>query len=185
MDYEVEMKFRCETWDALESRIRQLPATKAASQEQRDTYFAHPQRDFAQTDEAFRIRSVDGANRLTYKGPKIDASSKTRHEIEVSFAEGAETRGKMIAILLSLGFREVLTVVKHRRLYRVRWEDRDIELAMDSVADLGQFVELETMSPQSDWPSAKDSVARLAAHLQLTASERRSYLELVLESRAR
>jgi adenylate cyclase class 2 len=182
MDYEVEMKFRCEDWDALERRIRQLPAASAGSLEQRDTYFAHPQRDFAQTDEAFRIRSFGEASRVTYKGPKVDASSKTRRELEVALGEGADTRGKMTAMLLCLGFREVLTVVKHRRLYRLRWEDRDIELAMDTVADLGEFVELETIASQSDWQAAKDSIARLAAHLQWTSAERRSYLELLLEA---
>jgi adenylate cyclase class 2 len=185
LDIEVEMKFRCHHEEEIESRIRQLPAAEAGSGEQHDTYFAHPQRDFAETDEAFRIRSVGPANRLTYKGPKIDATTKTRPEIEVALGEGVESRGKMAAMLLSLGFREVLTVVKHRRLYRLCWEDRDMELAMDTVADLGQFIELETIAPESDWQAAKESLGRLAVHLQLTSSERRSYIELLLEARAR
>ena len=106
-------------------------------------------------------------------------------EIEVALGEGAETRGKMSAMLLSLGFRQVLTVVKHRRLYRSRWEDRDVDLVLDTVIDLGQFVELESMATPSDWQAAKDSLGRLAEHLQLNSSERRSYLELMLEARAR
>ena len=50
--------------------------------EQVDTYFSHPARDFAATDEALRIRSIDQENFVTYKGPKLDATTKTRREID-------------------------------------------------------------------------------------------------------
>ncbi len=184
MDYEVELKFRRGADDGLEDRIRQLGAEPSAPKEQRDAYFAHPVRDFAKTDEAFRIRSEGENNRLTYKGPKVDEETKTRQEVEVAFAAGAEARRQMAGMLSTLGFREIMTVTKHRRSCRLDWEGRPVEVMLDCVEPLGQFVELETISPESDWQSARDSLKRLAAHLQLQTAERRSYLELLLEENA-
>ena len=56
MHYEVEMKFPVAEMAGLESKLARLGATVAASQTEVDTYFAHPSRDFARTDEALRIR---------------------------------------------------------------------------------------------------------------------------------
>jgi len=180
MDYEVELKFRRDAEDGLEDRIRQFGAELSAPREQRDAYFAHPVRDFGKTDEAFRIRSEGESNCLTYKGPKVDEETKTRQEVEVAFAAGAEARRQMAGMLSALGFREVLTVAKQRRSCCLNWEERPVEVVLDRVEPLGRFVELETISPESDWQSARDSLKRLAAHLGLSAEERRSYLELLL-----
>jgi len=183
MDYEVELKFRRRPGDGLEERFRRIGAVPAPPIGQRDAYFVHPVRDFAQTDEAFRIRSEGQQNRLTYKGPKVDRETKTRQELEITFAEGTEARRQMTAMLEALGFRENLTVVKHRRSCRIEWESRDVELVLDTVQQLGEFVELETVAPEAEWEAARDSLQRLAEHLDLQASERRSYLELLLEAR--
>ncbi len=180
MDYEVELKFRREADDRLEDRIRQLGTELSAPREQRDAYFAHPVRDFGETDEAFRIRSEGECNYLTYKGPKADGETKTRQEVEIAFAAGAEARCQMAGMLSALGFREILTVTKQRRTCRLTWEERPVEVMLDRVEPLGRFVELETISPESDWQSARDSLKRLAEHLRLSAAERRSYLELLL-----
>jgi adenylate cyclase class 2 len=141
----------------------------------------HQVRDFGQTDEAFRIRSEDEQNRLTYKGPKIDRETKTRQELEIEFSPGADARRRMTVMLESLGFRENLTVIKRRRPYRLEWESREVHIVLDTVARLGEFVELETIASESEWQAARDLLQRLSAQLQLQSSERRSYLELLLE----
>ncbi len=181
MNYEVELKFRRDADDGLGDRIRQLGTEPSAPRQQRDAYFAHPVRDFGNTDEGFRIRSEGENNHLTYKGPKVDEETKTRQEVEVAFAAGADARHQMAGMLSALGFREILTVTKQRRSCRLDWEDRPVELVLDTVEPLGQFVELETISPESGWQAARDSLKRLAVHLRLSVAERRSYLELLLE----
>ena len=55
-----------------------------------DHYFNAPDRDFARTDEAFRLRRIGAANFVTYKGPKRDAQRKMRTEIEVPLPDGDE-----------------------------------------------------------------------------------------------
>ena len=180
MEYEVELKFRRRASDGLEERIRALDVDSAPPIEQRDAYFVHPVRDFRQTDEAFRIRSEGAHNRLTYKGPRLDRQTKTRQELEIEFSSGATSREEMVTMLLALGFRESRTVVKRRRTCRLEWENREVQLAFDLVEGLGEFVELEMMACESDWPAARDSLQRLAAHLGLSDAERRSYLELLV-----
>ncbi len=182
MDYEVELKFRLTSAGDVLARLEGLGVTVGPPVEQRDSYFNHPSRDFAQTDEAFRIRSVGDENRLTYKGPKVDTQTKTRQENEVSIAAGQAACEQIAAMLMSLGFRQVRTVIKHRRIGHLRWEDWTVEVALDDVPPVGQFIELESIADESNWQAARDSLLRFADQLQLTEPERRSYLQLVLES---
>ena len=86
MRYEVEQKFPVADMRAIREGLAALGAEVAAPQEEVDLYFAHPVRDFAATDEALRLRQKGPQNRITYKGPKIDTTTKTRREIELPLA---------------------------------------------------------------------------------------------------
>ena len=93
MTIEVEQKFRVADTEGVRKKLVALGATFHEPIRQVDLYFAHPQRDFAQTDEALRLRQVGSENYMTYKGPKLDQNTKTRHEIEVGLAAGALAAG--------------------------------------------------------------------------------------------
>ncbi|NLF07386.1 MAG: CYTH domain-containing protein, partial [Pirellulaceae bacterium] len=56
MRYEVELKYPVSDIVAVEAQLTVLGASISAGQVEVDVYFAHPARDFAQTDEALRIR---------------------------------------------------------------------------------------------------------------------------------
>jgi len=58
-----------------------------------------------------------------------------------------------------------------------------IEVSLDEVEELGTFVELELVAGASRIESAKALLAELAGRLGLAESERRGYLELLLERR--
>ena len=90
MKYEVEQKFPVGDLAGVEARLSALGAAVSEPREEVDLYFAHPARDFAATDEALRIRRVGESNCITYKGPKIDRTTKTRREIELAIPSGAE-----------------------------------------------------------------------------------------------
>src|SRR6266849_2562959 len=96
---EVEMKFPIGDFAAVESQLARAEAQQICTRQDIDQYFNAPDRDFARTDEALRIRSIDSANFVTYKGPKRDAHTKTRMEIEVRLAEGAETAQAFAGLL--------------------------------------------------------------------------------------
>jgi adenylate cyclase, class 2 len=182
MNYEVELKYRIGETTTLAALLAGLEGTPGKVEEHRDTYFNHPARDFAQTDEAFRIRSIGEDNRLTYKGPLVDKQTKTRQEVEIGCEAGPAGREKLRTTLLALGFREVHTVIKRRTPYHLDWQGRDVETTLDEVEGLGTFVELETIAAADHWESARDSLLQLADQLGLENSERRSYLQLLLEA---
>jgi adenylate cyclase class 2 len=177
--YEVELKVAADH-EAVRDRLEALGAAPAGAVEQADTYFQHPARDFADTDEALRVRreTADGetVSRVTYKGPLVEADSKTREELET--AVGDHTT--MEAILEELGFEAVATVQKHRE----RFEHGEYTVTLDTVAGLGEFVEVETQAAAVD-PAREGAVALLRA-LALDPDDqiRTSYLGLLLAETA-
>jgi adenylate cyclase class IV len=72
-------------------------------------------------------------------------------------------------------------VRKSRRSGTCQWEHREVLVAVDRVEGLGDFVELELAAQETDIESAGKVLASLAGHLSLGPSERRSYLELLME----
>ncbi len=185
--YEVEMKFPAGDPAGLEQKLVGLAARFGDSVEQIDRYFTHPARDFAKTDEALRLRRVGGDVAITWKGPRIDTATKTRREIELPLAAvgpaGSRTIQEWTELLESLGFRQVMEVAKRRRPARVPWHGSDVDVAIDSVAGLGEFVELELQARQGEVPQARSVIESLAAELACGEQERRSYLELLLAKR--
>jgi adenylate cyclase class 2 len=186
--YEVEQKFRVTDPVAIEGRLVALAARFREPVEQVDRYFAHPCRDFARTDEALRLRRVGDDVAVTWKGPRIDSATKTRREMELGLAAvpplpGGLRGGQAILdcwteLLEALGFRRVRDVAKRRRTARVPWQGTEVEVALDSVAGLGEFVELELQASQGEVPQAIACIESLARELGCEGSERRSYLEL-------
>src|SRR5512135_2367010 len=107
MSFEVEVKYRLVDHDHLVQRLAQMGAVAGEVVDQEDIYLSHPSRDFAQTNEAFRIRRLGAENRITYKGPRHSGPTKTREEIEIPFAEGDEQARRLLRLLENLGFRPV------------------------------------------------------------------------------
>jgi adenylate cyclase class 2 len=181
---EIEQKYRVADHAPIEAALAQLGATISEPSVQVDCYYAHPQRNFAQTDEAFRIRAVGAENYLTYKGPKLDATTKSRVEHEVRFADGPDALAALGEILRNLSFTPASIVRKTRRTAELTRDGFAVQVALDDVRKLGTFVELEiAISDDAQADAAKTTLAQLAADLGLTDVERRSYLELVLASR--
>lgn len=184
MQYEVEQKHRVTDMRALLERLAERGVEIGPAVEQADRYFAHPCRDFARTDEALRIRTVDSESFVTFKGPKIDTTTKTRHELELPL-EASDTGGEKFAELLqALGFKPALVVRKHRRKFHIASGGREVEGVIDEVDGIGTFVELELISDDAKLEGTKRVISSLASELQLGPTERRSYLEMLLEKGA-
>jgi adenylate cyclase class 2 len=190
--YEVELKYRVADGRAIEDRLAGLGACWHGTTEQVDRYFNHPSRDFAVTDEALRLRSTAAGVAITWKGPRLDATAKTRREIELPLALAAvpaaaeassaipATLDRWTELLEALGFRRVREVAKRRRLATVAWEGAAIEVALDHVAGLGDFVELELQAEFAGIAVAAARIESLARELGCANPERRSYLEMLL-----
>ena len=182
MGYEVEMKFRGADHADLARLLDELGAEAGPEIDQEDVYLAHPARDFAQTNEALRLRHDGSENRVTYKGPKLGGPTKTREEVEVTLASGPEALARMTLVFEILGFRRVATVHKTRRVFHLTRGGRTLEIGLDGAEGLGSFAEVEALAAgPDDLPAAQEAVQDLARELGLADVEPRSYLRMVLE----
>ncbi len=181
MPIEVEQKFPVADLEAMVARLTTLGATLGPLRVEEDRYYRHPARDFARTDEALRLRRIGAARWITYKGPKLDATTKTRREIELPLPAESAGRETWEDLLEALGFTPVAVVRKTRRKASLFLSGRLIEVSLDEVDQVGTFVELEAVTDAGQIESAKGSLAALAQQLGLGGGERRSYLEMLLE----
>ena len=169
---EVEVKSRIDLSHAREV-LEGLDAKFLETEEHFDIYYNAPHRDFAKTDEALRIRSVNDRQVLTYKGKKLDDTTKSREEIQTNVeAEAA------IQILERLGFKETARVQKLRDVFKIG----DITICLDEVDSLGQFIEFEIIS-DADMEESKKRIFVMMEKFGLKPEDsiRKSYLELVME----
>jgi adenylate cyclase class 2 len=187
--FEVEIKVPADV-DAVRDRLRDAGAERVDARRQRDEYYDAPHRDFAETDEALRVRHEtplsDGTGseevpaaaettKIAYKGPLLDEVSKTRaeHETEVVDAEAAA------GVLRGLGFDLAATVEKRREF----WTYDGFTVTLDAVDGLGEFVEIErAVDDESDIEAARDDALDALDALGLDEDEqvRTSYLGLLL-----
>ena len=188
ISYEVEMKIPIPDEESIESVLLKLGAKKTNIETQTDVYFDHPCRSFEQTDEALRIRSrgkitkyeespsiPDQKTEMTYKGPKLDSTTKTRLEISLGIADIASAK----TILVQLGFRNVATIRKQRSFFLLE----DTVISIDSVEHVGLFLELErVVESEEQIPSARELIFDQLEKLGLDSKDsiRESYLELFL-----
>jgi adenylate cyclase class 2 len=178
--YEVELKVATEH-PPVREQLKSLGADRQQRVEQADTYYDAPHRDFAETDEAIRIRSqqdmADGGTttKITYKGPLVETESKTRKEYETV----VRSRDAVEGILEGLGFSPAFTVNKKRTFYKVN----EYKVMLDEVTDLGTFVEIETEA--KDIEPAREGAISLLRDLGLDPTQqlRTSYLGLLLNTR--
>ena len=185
--YEVEVKVEA-AHGPVRARLADLNAESLGAVRQRDTYYDHPTRSFADSDEALRLREestggeADGPEvdapattaTLTYKGPLVDDVSKTREEVETGVADPESAD----AILRAVGFEAAAEVEKERERFAVG----DYVVALDAVADLGEFVEVEAEGEAADVDALREGAFDLCRRLGLDPDEstRASYLALLL-----
>lgn len=195
--YEVEIKVPAALAD-VRGRLRVAGAERTDARRQRDVYYDAPHRDFAETDEALRVRhetaladgigspeAAGGMTKLTYKGPLLDAGSKSREEHETTVGDADAAAG----ILDGLGFEPAAEVTKRREF----WAFEGFTVTLDAVDELGtgensgEFVEIEReVDEEAAIPEAREAAGVALDRLGLDAADqiRTSYLGLVLAERA-
>ena len=186
--FEVEIKFRVGNVDLAELE-RQLQRHFGGSEfgeqvTESDFFFQHPCRNFEQTDECLRLRHrtfSEGTSQysLTYKGPKIDTSTKTRREIEILITEPEQWENLFIA----LGFCKSASVRKFRRRMELTVEHRRVDIVLDTLPDLPEsdrfFIEMETRATEEEIEACRSLILGIADQLGLSEPIRDSYLKLV------
>jgi len=182
---EIEMKFPVADFAAVRQSLQSWPARADDAVAEADHYFNAPDRDFARTDEALRLRRIGSANAVTYKGPKQPGATKTRTEIEVALEAGDEAAEEFCRLLTHLGYRPVAIVRKRRLVFHFETGGFALQTCLDEVEQVGHFVEVEIVAPEEKKTQAQEVLLQVAASLGLKDAERRSYLELLLKERNR
>ena len=190
---EVEIKVAISNPDSLKENLKKLNGKYIISLDHEDTYFNMPRklRNFKKTDEALRLRKSIEFNKynkenttlirafITYKGKRIDQTTKTREEIEVEI----KNLEKMKKLFENLGFREIFTVKKERELYEFNFKNEKIEVLIDFLPILNQnFMEAEVIvESKKEVPLVKEKVFEFLKKFGIskTDSIRESYLELI------
>lgn len=180
---EIEMKFAVADFGPIEDQLRSWGAHPNEAIDEADQYFNAPDRDFRQTDEAFRLRRIGDLNRLTYKGPKQPGLAKTRPEIEIPLGDGPVVAQDFFRMAVLLGYRPALEVRKRRRAFAFQRNGFDLEACLDDVEEVGRYVELEILAPQEKKDEAEHVLVALAKALGLGEQERRSYLAMLTANR--
>jgi adenylate cyclase, class 2 len=137
---EVEQKFHLRNHTELRNRLEEEGAERLGTEHQIDVYYNAPHRDFLaeqNISEWLRLRDEGTKASITYKRwLPLTAKVKTHcdeYESEISDIEA------MRKLLSALDFTELITVDKNRE----EWFLDDVVIALDTVKDLGSFVEFE------------------------------------------
>jgi adenylate cyclase class 2 len=185
--YEVEVKFPLINKKAMRQTIIEAGGVALNSEYQEDIYYDHPCRFFSDTDESIRVRyrtrtegptiteSGHAPVELTYKGPKIDKMTKTRIEYTVNLDK--TDLDSMNQILLNTGFKYVAKIVKNREFFNIR----GITASLDTVADVGDYIEFELIAYGKDkMETARERILKIASTFGLDEKDtvRESYLEI-------
>ena len=186
--FEVEIKFRVENVSELERKLQQIGGTAFSEPVmESDSFFLHPSRNFVETDECLRLRNRilpvgTSEHSLTYKGPKIDTSTKTRKEIEIPITEPERWE----SLLTALGFHQSASVQKIRRRQGLIVNNRHVEIVLDTLPALPEanrlFLEIETLAPAEELEVCRSLILGIAEQLELGTPVQDSYLKLVQDT---
>lgn len=142
--YEIEIKLPVKNSQEVLDILKDIGFMVKKEIQEEDTYFNSEYRNIKERDEALRIRKSRDCDigeqkvQINFKGPKIDAVSMSRMELETEVQDG-ETMEK---ILTYLGFLPVASVCKVRKYLT----HREMTACVDRVEGLGEFLELEVVA---------------------------------------
>ncbi len=170
---EVELKYPVSDLAPIRTLLCEWNARPCGRQHERDVYYNAPHRDFAETDEALRVRYAGEKCIVTYKGPKIELKgTKAREEYNVQVDPGAACE----EIFSRVGFRPTAEVNKRREVFELG----DATVTLDEVEGLGTFIEIEVLAEENA-DEAADRVHALAKKLGVEGEPLyTSYLEMIL-----
>jgi adenylate cyclase class 2 len=140
---EIELKFQLLNPDAVASFLSSNAKFRYKSF-QHDVYYDAPHRDFLENEdnisEWLRIRIEKDRAQINYKDWQPHDKSVKTHCIE--YETNVSSYEQLSHIFDALNFKKLIEVKKTRRA----WTYMDTEVSIDSVEDLGDYLEIEYKS---------------------------------------
>lgn len=140
--YEVEVKARLRNREEVIQKLSKLGCEFFPELHQIDNIYTPDEGIFPPPKgvPVLRIRQQNGIYILTLKVNQSSRQDCIEHELEI------ENKEEMEKIIKILGFRDDVTVDK----VRIKTKYKDMEIVLDTVKDLGEFVEAEKITNESD-----------------------------------
>lgn len=140
--YEVEIKAHLKDKNKIIEKLKSLGCEFGEELHQKDYIFNPRGEKFPPTigEPVLRVREENGKNILTLKINQTSRLDCIERELEISDGE------MMKEIILLLDFREDVTVEKKR----IKTKYKNIEICLDSVMRLGDFIEAEKITTENN-----------------------------------
>lgn len=176
----LEFKAQCQSLESLYPRLADLNATHRETVHQVDTYFYVTGGEDSPISEAceprLKLREIDGAAEawlIYYERPNHEASRYSQYQL----CEIADPMPLKTLLTAALG---VKTIVKKQREL---WMFNHTRIHLDTVVDLGQFIELETVFQEQTEAEAINEHHHVKAILHLDTADpvSVSYSDLVMQ----
>lgn len=137
---EIEAKFPLYNKEATINKLNEVATQTETNNIQKDIYYTPAHENFLEKkpiSEWLRIRNTNDEKTINYKNwSNNDSNNKIScKEIEI----GIDDYNGMIEMLEALDFKKIIVVEKIRN----SWEYNGIIISLDSINNLGDFVELE------------------------------------------
>lgn len=165
-DKEIEIRMRVKDSKPLLKFLEKKGSFKY-EKHQRDEYFTPAHRDFIKTEpvkEWLMLRKEEGKNSLNYKNWHYNKDGKSYHCDEYeSKLDDLDNAGR---ILKALNFKSLIVVDKKRKTFMFE----DYEIALDSVEELGDYVEVEYKGKE-DKSDTKKVASRMKNFIEKTGCE--------------
>lgn len=136
---EIEVRVKVDSLERVKLELVKLGALFSYKESQEDFIFKREE-DLRAVQKAgsflVRIRKTDTSAKFTFKALTETAGSWIEHETKIS------DPSEMREILLNIGFVEALQMHKEREHGSIE----DINICLDSIKELGEYLELEIVS---------------------------------------
>ncbi|MHA2363712.1 MAG: class IV adenylate cyclase [Candidatus Hodarchaeales archaeon] len=192
MSFEVELKVKIseEEKSKIQNYIQENNPVYLGEIEHIDLYFDKKDSNLslAIEDKALRLRTARKTNDpsssrldVTFKGPKIKSTSKTRQEFELYLVPNSSYKD-VLAFFEALDYQQKISVRKKRKDYQLQG---GVKLSLDEVEVLGNFIELEVVSHTfEEITEAEDKlwilIRNILGDISIDRSIMESYVEMLL-----
>lgn len=173
---EVELRARISDLENVRWKLKEFGAKFLKKEKQVDKIFGHPM--FLDSENMI----IEGGicPRIRKKGEKIILEFKEiyRDGAGIEIKSNLNDIDLGVNFLTKLGFNEAFIVSKEREIYSLN----GLEICLDSVESLGNFIEVEKMIESVEQKDeAKRECLRLLERLEVTELESRKYGDLIQE----
>lgn len=163
----VELKARLDDLSAAQATARRLGAKRQGILNQRDTYFAVP-------NGRLKLREIEGQAAVLIRYDRPDSTSSRVSRYQLVPVDDPDSLKQLLQD--ALGVRAV--VEKHRELYLLK----NVRIHLDSVRDLGSFLEFEAvLGPEHTERAGRELLAELRDQFHIAADDlvATSYVDLL------